>query len=117
MLKLGFDGVYANDIKSIEKVMRQCLSKMPAKFDIHEEPIVNIDTEKRLAASKEKRRMNYSGYLRMAIMASLAFMILSLIINFFTFMNLSSPLRESLSKATVAAQQFEIPVGDGGTNK
>jgi type VI protein secretion system component VasF len=115
MIRLGFDGVFANDMKSIEKVMRQCLAKMPGKFDIHEEPIVNIDTEKRLVASKEKRRMNYSGYLRITLIASFAFMVLSLLINFFVFINASSPLRESLSKAAAAAQQFEIP--DGGINE
>jgi type VI protein secretion system component VasF len=115
MVRLGFDGVYENDIKSIEKIMRQCLAKIPDKFDIHEEPIVNIDTEKRLAASKEKRRINYSGYLRITLIASLVFMVVSFLINFFSFVSASSPLRESLSKAAAAAQQFEIP--NGGTDQ
>jgi type VI protein secretion system component VasF len=115
MLRLGFDGIYANDIKSIERTMRQCLAKMPAKFDIHEEPIVSIDTEKRLAASKKKNRINYSGYLRKTLIASLAFMFLAFIINLFSFLGASSPLRKSLSNAAAAAQKFEIP--DGGIQK
>jgi type VI protein secretion system component VasF len=114
MIRLGFDGVYENDIKSIEKIMRQCLAKIPGKFDIHEEPIVNIDTEKRLNASKEKRRINYFGYLRITFIASLVFMVLSFLFNFFSFVNASAPLRESLSKAAAAAQQFEIPKGGAG---
>jgi type VI protein secretion system component VasF len=111
MLRLGFDGVYADDIKSIEKTMRQCIAKMPAKFDIHEDTIVNIDTEKRLALSKNRKRARYSNYLRVTLVASLIFMVLSFIINFFTFLNASSTFRKSLSEAAAAAQMFEIPGG------
>jgi type VI protein secretion system component VasF len=115
MLRLGFDGVYANDIKSVEKAMRQCIARMPDEFNIHEYPIVNIDTEKRLAASKNRSRMRYSGYLRVTLIASLAFLVLSFIINFFSFLNVSSTFRKNLSKAAAAARQFEIP--DGSVEK
>jgi type VI protein secretion system component VasF len=112
MLRLGFDGVYANDIKTIEKMMRQCLAKMNAEFDIQEEPIVDIDTEKRLSVSKKNSRINYSDYFNITLIISLIFMGVSFIINFFSFLDASSTFKKDLSKAVVAARTFEIP--DGG---
>ncbi|MDR2795713.1 MAG: DotU family type IV/VI secretion system protein [Spirochaetaceae bacterium] len=115
MLGLGFDGIYANDGKSLEKIMRQCLVKISGEFDIHEEPIVSIDTEKRLAASKKRGMLNHFSYLRITLIASLIFLAVSFIVNFFTLLSASAPFRKSLSEAAAAAQQFEIP--SGGTEK
>jgi type VI protein secretion system component VasF len=115
MLGLGFDGIYANDSKSIEKIMRKCMANISGEFDIHEEPIVSVNTEKRLSRSKKSGLLNYSHYLRVTLIASLIFMAVSFIVNFFAFLSASAPLRKTLLEAAAAAQQFEI--SGGGTEK
>ncbi|MDR0684542.1 MAG: DotU family type IV/VI secretion system protein [Spirochaetaceae bacterium] len=108
MLGLGFDGVYANDSKSVERMMKECMTKISGEFDICHEPIVNVETEKRLAGSKKNKMPSYIRSLRLALIGSLIFMVIAFIVNFFVFLGATSEFRKSLSEAAVAAREFEI---------
>jgi type VI protein secretion system component VasF len=111
MLGLGFDGVYANDTKSVEMIMKHCMSRLSGEFDVCHEPIVSIDTEKRLTLSKKSLQMPQVRLLRMALIGSIAFVITAFIINLFVFLNVTSVFRKGLSKAVETAKQFEINIG------
>jgi type VI protein secretion system component VasF len=117
MLGLGFDGVYANDNKSIERTMKQCMAKINGEFDICQEPIVNIDTEKRLIESKKNRIPVYMRSLRLTLIGSLIFVIAAFIINFFVFINATSEFRKSLSEASAAAREFGIQGGEASNEQ
>ncbi|MDR2444522.1 MAG: DotU family type IV/VI secretion system protein [Spirochaetaceae bacterium] len=103
MLGLGFEGAYARDRRFIEKTMKECEARFPAELDIREEPIVEVDTEKRIAGS---RRVRARRPLRMALVFSFLFLIFSLAVNFAVFFKTTLHFRETLSGA--AAQVREI---------
>jgi type VI protein secretion system component VasF len=112
MLGLGFDGIYLNDSKSVERIMKQCMEKLENEFDVSQEPIVAINTEKRLAISKK----SYSALplvkiSKKILIAASIFTGLALIINIFVFLNISKPFRNSLYEAAAAAQNFETSSG------
>ncbi|MDR1148151.1 MAG: DotU family type IV/VI secretion system protein [Spirochaetaceae bacterium] len=110
MLGLGFDGIYVNDSKSVERIMKQCMEKLENEFDVSQEPIVAINTEKRLALSKKSyAALPFAKISKKILIAASIFTGLALIINFFVFLNISKPFRDSLYKATTSAQNFEIP--------
>ncbi|MDR2659266.1 MAG: DotU family type IV/VI secretion system protein [Spirochaetaceae bacterium] len=115
MLELGFDGIYINDNKAIERIMKECITHISGEFDISREPIVDIDTEKRLANSKQNKLPSYIRSLRLTLAGSVIFMLIAFIINFFVFFNATSTFRASLSGAAAAAQEFEIQ--GGGASK
>jgi type IV/VI secretion system ImpK/VasF family protein len=111
MLGLGFDGVYANDTKPVERIMKQCMSRLSGEFDIRQEPIVSVDTEKRLTLSKKRIQMPQTRLLRMALIGSITFVIIAFIINLFVFANATSVFRKELSEAVETAKQFELNSG------
>jgi type IV/VI secretion system ImpK/VasF family protein len=111
MLGLGFDGIYANDTKSVERIMKQCMSRLKDEFDICQEPIVNIDTEKRLTLSKKRLQLPQIRPLRIALIASIAFVIIAFIINLLVFVDATSVFRKGLAEAVETAKQLEINLG------
>jgi type VI protein secretion system component VasF len=111
MLGLGFEGIYVNDTKSLESIMKQCMSRLKGEFDICQEPIVSIDTEKRLTLSKSKLQFPQIRTLWIALIGSIAFVITAFIINLFVFVDATSVFRKSLSKAVNTAKQFELNGG------
>jgi type VI protein secretion system component VasF len=116
MLGLGFDGIYANDSKAIERTMKQCMEKMENEFDVSQESIVTINTEKRLTLSKKSySALPFAKISQKILIAASIVTGLALIINFFVFLDISKPFRSSLYEATAAAQNFEIP--SDGVNK
>jgi type VI protein secretion system component VasF len=114
MLALGFDGIYVNDNKAIEKSMKQCIEKLQDEFDVCQEPIIAINTEKRSPLSKTAAAPPFTRTLRKILVASFIFAGLAFLLNFFVFLDASRQFRESLSKASAAAQNFEFP-NDGAT--
>jgi type VI protein secretion system component VasF len=111
MLGLGFDGVYTNDTKSVERIMKQCMSRLNGEFDICKEPIVSVDTEKRLTLAKKSLHLPQVRSLRIALLGTIAFVLTAFIINLFVFLNATSPFRKGLSEAVETAKQFEINIG------
>jgi type VI protein secretion system component VasF len=101
MLGLGFEG--AEDHGSIEKIMQDCAAQFPTELDIRAEPIVEVATKKRNAGSKKIRALRP---LRTALVASVLFLVFSLVVNFAVFSRTTLPFRETLS--TAAARTLEI---------
>jgi type VI protein secretion system component VasF len=104
MLGLGFEGAYSGDHKFIEKTMKECAARFPGELDIREEPIVKVATEKRIAGFKKGRALRP---LRMALLVSLLFFAVSLIVNFAVFFDATSPFRENLSGAAAQAREIK----------
>ncbi|MDR0663692.1 MAG: DotU family type IV/VI secretion system protein [Spirochaetaceae bacterium] len=115
MLGLGFDGVYVNDNKSIEKTMKECMTRISGEFDICHEPIVSIETENRLAESKKNKMPPFLRSLRLTLIGSLIFLVTAFIVNLFVFLGATSEFRRNLSEAAAAAREFEIQSG-GASN-
>ncbi|MDR2741881.1 MAG: DotU family type IV/VI secretion system protein [Treponema sp.] len=105
MLGLGFEGAYIQDHKFIEKTMKECAARFPEEIDIREEPLVKIATEKRIAGLRRVRALRP---LRMALLFSLLFLVISLIVNFAVFLDTTFPFRETLSGAAAQAREIKI---------
>ncbi|MDR1250164.1 MAG: DotU family type IV/VI secretion system protein [Treponema sp.] len=106
MLGLGFEGTYSNDHGYIEKTMQECAARFPGEFDIREEPIVKVATEKRLAGLKKSRVLRP---LRVGIVLSLFLLAVSFIVNFTVFFGATRLFRETLSAAAQARETKTIP--------
>jgi type VI protein secretion system component VasF len=112
MLGLGFEGgAYIQDHGYIEKTMRECAARFPGELDIREEPIVKTAAEKRMAGSRKGRVLRP---LRAALFLSVLFLIISLIVNFTVFFDVTLSFRESLTGAAAQAREiktipFEAP--------
>jgi type VI protein secretion system component VasF len=104
MLGLGFEGAYIQDRRFIEKTMKECAALFPGELDIREEPIVQINVEKRNAGLKKSRPLRP---LRVGLFLSILLLIVSLIVNFTVFFETTLPFRESLSGAAVQAREIK----------
>ncbi|MDR0556798.1 MAG: DotU family type IV/VI secretion system protein [Treponema sp.] len=106
MLGLGFDGAYAQDRLFIEKTMNDCAAKIPESLDIREEPIVTVETKKRISGSKRRQVLRP---LRMVMALSILLLVFSLVFNFAVFFKTTRFFRESLSGAALRVREIQIP--------
>jgi type VI protein secretion system component VasF len=110
MLGLGFDGIYRSDPMYIKNCMKQINDRYPIDFDIHSDPIVDENIEKRNKIQRWRRILSKFLTVKTAIVFSLLFMAICLLINLSSFQNATRVYRQVLTSTAISTTPaVEIP--------
>jgi type VI protein secretion system component VasF len=110
MLGLGFDGIYRSDPMYIKNCMKQINDRYPINFDIHSDPIVVENFETRKKIQRWRHILSQLLTVKTAIVLSLLFMAVCLLINLGSFQNAARTYRQVLTSTAISTTPaIEMP--------
>ncbi|HJE65725.1 MAG TPA: DotU family type IV/VI secretion system protein [Campylobacter avium] len=96
---LGFNGVYKNDLKKIDKKMKQCLGRLSEKLDINKTKISDIKYDE---LTEKKPKYSKNKILLFSYIAAFVAFFLSLSLNYYVFDENIAYIMQSIDEAVDA---------------